>query len=125
MSSFKSLKPRNGLVLIRRDKGREKTEAGIFLSIDPEQGKFVLATVVAIGPGLLDVAIRVGMEDLAVGMRVIVKANNPDSKRQTALGNIENKENPCTLPFKVNGEKVEIINQHDILAIVEEEQNDG
>jgi co-chaperonin GroES (HSP10) len=126
MDKIKALKPRNGLILIRRDPPREATEAGIVLPTDPDQGKFILATILALGPGLIDVAQRVGLDDLEIGMRVVIKANNPEGRRPGAIpGTVEPQKNPLTLPFKVDGEDVELINQHDILAIIEEEQDDG
>lgn len=112
---FRRLKPRNHLVTIKRLRGEAKTGAGVIM---PEgYGSFDLAEVVDVGAGsaaMVDSSRCGDTDDLRPGMIVIVKTAH---KVQSANGQSGKAEH--TLPFTVNGEKVELVQQQDIMAICE------
>lgn len=112
-------KPRNSLVLIMREAKKDRTEAGIHIPTGG-LGEFDIATVLALGPGTpSDTAGRMDdLSDLEVGMRVVVKTANARIVQGQIPGTRSRQTAPTTLPFRIDGEEVEVISQFDILMIL-------
>jgi co-chaperonin GroES (HSP10) len=106
-----SFQPRQAFVLVRKLKFEQ---AGGIIVPGNEYGKFALAEVVAVGPGNACVSgpeYMADTEDLIEGMKIIMETGKAGglSGRQAV---------DYTLPFTVNGEKLLMINQSAIAAIV-------
>lgn len=114
------LQPRNALVLIARERQTE-TDAGIVIP-SGEYGDYSIARILKLGPGTcsdINDPISGGrmadLADLTEGDRVIIKAGvgGGVTRGGQRLPVVKK-----TLPFKIDGDDVELINQHDILLIL-------
>lgn len=105
------LQPRNGMCFVRIQEQREtKTATGIV--VPASQGTmFDTAVLLAVGPGIWDFGHQIGTSDLKVGDTVLIKSG----MRGGAIG-----EQMRTLAeFDMDGGKVCLINQQDILAVIQ------
>jgi co-chaperonin GroES (HSP10) len=109
--------PRNAFVLVRRIE-LPKQEGGIIVPSN-EYGNFAFAEILAMGPGNACVS-RIDREtahmgdcdDLKVGDTVLIKTGS-NARPMSGQPRIE-----TTLPFKVDGEKVELLNEQAVIAVV-------
>jgi co-chaperonin GroES (HSP10) len=106
--------PRNGLVTVKVIEAKEaKTAHGIFLPTN--QGSiFEMARIVEVGRGFPDAGKYVGTDDLREGMLVVIKSGHRQDMG-TALSRFE-------FGVRSDKEKVNLINQQDIVAVVIEDQ---
>lgn len=118
-----TLRPRNSLVLIRRQRATETAE-GIQLP-EAGAGDFDVAVIISVGLGItIDPGERVDTADLAPGQLVLIKAADRVQRPGKIAGTMQVGKAMRTLPLQIEGEDVELINQHDILAILEETTNE-
>ncbi len=110
MLEVKSFQPRNGLVLIRRIK-REKTDAGIIIP-DGQYGDYAIGEVIAIGAGTPTTATTTDVDDLTVGSIVMFQSGRQGNPLQGQPGRKN------TIPFKVDGEEVELMDERTIFGIL-------
>lgn len=114
-----TMKVRHAFVLIRRIKMPADTTGGIVVPGDA-YGNYAMGEIVDVGTGnpavSNDGTAATGYDfstaDLKEGMHVLFKSGrnaNPLSGRPAE---------ERTLPFKVNGEKLELLHEGDIIAIV-------
>ena len=97
------LKPLDARVLVKKPEREEKTESGIFLpDTAAEQGQTALGEVLAVGPGSRNMNTGEPMPmDIEVGDKVIYQR----------FGGHE---------FDLNNEKVIVLMEKDIIAVIEE-----
>jgi co-chaperonin GroES (HSP10) len=96
-----TFQPRNAFVLVRRIKLPEQ-EGGIIVPSN-EYGNFAFAEILA----------HMGdCDDLKVGDTVLIKTGS-NARPMSGQPRIE-----TTLPFKVDGEKVELLNEQAVIAVV-------
>ena len=110
--------PRGSNVLVRRIEMTAGMTGGIIVPGN-EYGNYAFATVLALGTGNACVSRHIPgneymaeLQDLSIGDTVIMltgKGGNPNDVRQT-LG--------TSLPFTVDGERVELIREGMIIAII-------
>lgn len=110
MIEVKSFQPRNGLVLIRRIK-TDKTSEGIIIP-SGQFGDYAIGEVLAIGAGTPTTATTTDVDDLTVGNIVMFQSGhqgNPIQNRPARKN---------TIPFKVAGEEVELMDERTIIGIL-------
>lgn len=105
-----TFKPRNSFVLIRRIK-RDKTSEGIIIP-SGQYGDFAIGEVLAVGPGMPTTATTTDVFDLMTGHIIMFQAGNQGNPLQ---GRPARKD---TLPFKVDGEDVELLDERMIVGII-------
>ena len=104
--------PRNSLVLVRPFVAQKITDGGIILP-NSVKATFALGVIIAKGPGTPSVGKRnPDTEDLTVGQTVMYQSGSPgDALRNRPADD-------STLPFKVNGETVIMIDERQVVGIV-------
>ena len=110
MIDVMTFKPRNSFVLIRRLK-RDKTSEGIIIP-SGQYGDFAMGEVIDVGPGMPTTAVTTDVFDLEPGQIVMFQAGNQGNPLQ---GRPARKD---TLPFKVGGEDVELLDERMIVGII-------
>ena len=113
-----TLQPRGPRLLVKRIK-LDKDDFGAIIGPGNEYGNYAFATVLAIGPGNATVSHVGGQSrymgetpDLTVGDMVIMKTGTNEN-RMTGASRVD-----MGLPFTVAGEKVELIGEGAIIAII-------
>jgi len=102
--------PRNALVTVRRLGKLDEDKVGAIM-LPASTNKFDVAKIILVGPGTPgDIGIETDTHDLKPGQLVLIKVESQPRPGMTAT---------TTLKFRVSGESVELMNQHDILAILE------
>ncbi len=118
--NIQSFQPRAAYVLIQRIMLTKEQTGGIIIP-GSEYGNFAFAVIRAMGPGdscvshhgmETDSGRMADLQDLEVGDTVLIKVGQ-DSNRMTGRPRVE-----ATLPFTVAGEKVELVNQAAVIAVV-------
>ncbi len=109
------IQPRNGLVLLQiMDEKEGKTSSGIIIPKD-KNIVFKVGLVLAVGPGVWDAGKQCATGDLAVGMRVLVKAAMMVGQNQ--LGGVQMGD--LFPSFGTSQGKVGLVNQQDIVGIID------
>lgn len=127
--NIRSFQPRAAYVLVKRIKLTKEQTGGIIVP-GSEYGNFAFATIRALGPGdscvshqgsETDSGRMVDIKDLEIGDTVLIKTGHDASRVPGGRPRQE-----TTLPFTVAGERVELINQAAVIAVVTlgDEDND-
>lgn len=112
-----TFQPRGPLILVKRIK-LDKDDFGGIIVPGNEYGNYAFATVLAIGPGNACVShsgygrYMAETRDLTIGDMVIMKTGSNEN-RLTGQSRVD-----MGLPFTVAGEKVELIGEGAIIAII-------
>ncbi len=118
--NLSTFQPRSTFVLVKKVPIKKEETGGIIIP-GGEYGNFIFATVVNVGPGNAAVSndgehgYDFAVKDLHVGDLVLIKTGHS--------GNALTRTNPVdiTCPFTVAGEKVLLIHEGAIIAIVTKE----
>ena len=115
-SKFCRLKPRNTLVTVRRHRQKEKKIGAIIM---PEGfGQFETAEIIEVGPGNPADSGSGGRcdntADLKPGQTVLIRASKRVSGPTGQAGTAK-----TSLPFEINGDDIDILDQTEILGILE------
>ncbi len=119
-----SFQPRHSDVLFRRIKLEPKQTGGIIMPTG-DYGNHCFGEVVSLGPGDNTIARyhvplegqddgrMANVEDLMVGDTILIKTGQDAKPLQGRPNKME-----TTLPFTVNGEKLELVNEQFVIAVV-------